>query len=287
MRPLLHIGTDTLTLDSVAASLGDGAGADGAVVTFLGLVRNHNLGRSVRYLEYEAYEAAGAQGVRADCRGNRRAVAGRAARAASPHRPSADRRGEHRDCGASPHRGDAYAACRYAIERVKQIAPIWKREFFDGGDVWIEGATANPTTTGRGGRRAPGMRVTVRLFARLRDITGASELARELAPGATIGDVWRQLAGEFPELSRYERSISSAVNADYARMDQVHRRRGRDRVSPPVSGDRRAFDVRRSTARRARANDEPRTTNVNDARTTNHEHVMFDKLTPKNSATRI
>jgi len=41
-------------------------------------------------------------------------------------------------------RGDAYAACRYAIERVKQIAPIWKREFFDGGDVWIEGATANP-----------------------------------------------------------------------------------------------------------------------------------------------
>jgi molybdopterin synthase catalytic subunit len=44
----------------------------------------------------------------------------------------------------SPHRGDAYAACRYAIERVKQIAPIWKREFFDGGDVWIEGATADP-----------------------------------------------------------------------------------------------------------------------------------------------
>ena len=45
---------------------------------------------------------------------------------------------------ASAHRGDAFAACRYAIERVKQIAPIWKREFFDGGDVWIEGATANP-----------------------------------------------------------------------------------------------------------------------------------------------
>ena len=46
------------------------------------------------------------------------------------------------------------------------------------------------------------MRVTVRLFARLRDIAGASELAREVAPGATIGDVWRQLAGEFPELAR-------------------------------------------------------------------------------------
>jgi len=44
----------------------------------------------------------------------------------------------------SPHRGDAYAACRYAIERIKQIAPIWKREFFEGGDVWIEGAVADP-----------------------------------------------------------------------------------------------------------------------------------------------
>ena len=44
----------------------------------------------------------------------------------------------------SPHRGDAYAACRYAIERIKQIAPIWKHEFFEGGEVWIEGATANP-----------------------------------------------------------------------------------------------------------------------------------------------
>src|SRR5207237_6717057 len=48
----------------------------------------------------------------------------------------------------SPHRGNAYAACRYAIERVKQIAPVWKREFFDGGDMWIEGATANPSDEG-------------------------------------------------------------------------------------------------------------------------------------------
>jgi molybdopterin synthase catalytic subunit len=45
---------------------------------------------------------------------------------------------------ASPHRGDAYSSCRYVIERVKQIAPVWKREYFDGGDVWIEGATADP-----------------------------------------------------------------------------------------------------------------------------------------------
>jgi molybdopterin synthase catalytic subunit len=45
---------------------------------------------------------------------------------------------------ASPHRGDAFSACRYAIERVKQIVPIWKHEHFEGGDVWLEGATADP-----------------------------------------------------------------------------------------------------------------------------------------------
>jgi molybdopterin synthase catalytic subunit len=44
---------------------------------------------------------------------------------------------------ASAHRAEAYAASRYAIERVKQIAPIWKREYFEGGDVWIEGAVAD------------------------------------------------------------------------------------------------------------------------------------------------
>ena len=48
---------------------------------------------------------------------------------------------------ASPHRADAFAASRYAIERIKQIVPIWKHEYFEGGDVWIEGATADPGNT--------------------------------------------------------------------------------------------------------------------------------------------
>jgi molybdopterin converting factor subunit 1 len=80
------------------------------------------------------------------------------------------------------------------------------------------------------------MRVTVRLFARLREIAGSAEMAREVASGATIGGVWRQLADEFPALEPYERSISSAVNADYARMDtELH---DGDEVAflPPVSG---------------------------------------------------
>ena len=80
------------------------------------------------------------------------------------------------------------------------------------------------------------MRVTVRLFARLRDITGSAELARDIAPGATIGSVWRELAHEYPALGPYERSISSAVNLDHARMDTELREGDEIAFLPPVSG---------------------------------------------------
>lgn len=80
------------------------------------------------------------------------------------------------------------------------------------------------------------MRVTVKLFARLRDIAGTSEFARDVAPGSTIGTVWRDLAGEFPELANYERSISSALNADYAKMNQVLSDGDEVAFLPPVSG---------------------------------------------------
>jgi len=80
------------------------------------------------------------------------------------------------------------------------------------------------------------MRVTVRLFARLRDIAGASELARDVAPGSTVRDVWRDLAREFPAFGEYERSISSAVNADYARLDRAVEAGDEVAFLPPVSG---------------------------------------------------
>ena len=141
----LRIGPEPLDLPRVASAVADAAdGRDGAVVTFLGLVRNHNAGRRVRYLEYEAYAplAVKAFGRIADEIRERWP----SARLALHHRVGRLEIGEASVAIAarSPHRGDAYAACRYAIERVKQIAPIWKREFFDGGDVWVEGATADP-----------------------------------------------------------------------------------------------------------------------------------------------
>ena len=146
--PLLRIGREPLDLERMAealtASAGETAGADGAVATFLGLVRNHNVGRRVRYLEYEAYEPLAVKAferIAAEVRERWPGV-----RLALHHRIGRLEIGEASVAitARSPHRGDACAACRYTIERVKQIAPIWKREFFEGGDAWIEGATADP-----------------------------------------------------------------------------------------------------------------------------------------------
>jgi molybdopterin converting factor subunit 1 len=80
------------------------------------------------------------------------------------------------------------------------------------------------------------MRVTVRLFARLRDIAGSGELARDAPAGATVGDVWRGLVTEFPEMARYQASISSAVNADYAKMTAALVDGDEVAFLPPVSG---------------------------------------------------
>jgi len=143
--PLFAIGPAPLALEPlVSAVAADSDGVDGAVVTFYGLVRNHNQGRRVQFLEYEAYEPLA---MRAFARIDEE-VRGRwpGMRLALHHRTG---RLEIGDASvaivtASPHRADAFAACRYAIERVKQIVPVWKREYFDGGDVWIEGATADP-----------------------------------------------------------------------------------------------------------------------------------------------
>ena len=138
----MSIGAAPLRIDRlVSAVRGD---EDGAIVSFLGVVRNHNAGRRVRYLEYQAYEPLALT------------VFGRIASEARERWPGVQVGIDHRIgrleigeasvaiAAASAHRTDAFAACRYVIERVKQIAPIWKHEFFEGGDEWIEGATADP-----------------------------------------------------------------------------------------------------------------------------------------------
>jgi molybdopterin synthase catalytic subunit len=134
----------THPIDAAVLVSAVGAGNTGAITTFAGLVRDHNQGRRVTHLVYEAYEPLAERAL------------GRIVEEVCEQWPSATLAVHHRIgrleigetsvviAAASPHRADAFAACRYTIERVKQIVPIWKHEYFEGGDVWIEGATADP-----------------------------------------------------------------------------------------------------------------------------------------------
>jgi molybdopterin converting factor subunit 1 len=80
------------------------------------------------------------------------------------------------------------------------------------------------------------VRISVRLFARLREITGRAELSREVPEGATAQTAWDALVGEFPELAGYTTSISVAVNEDYARMTTTIGDGDEIAFLPPVSG---------------------------------------------------
>ena len=80
------------------------------------------------------------------------------------------------------------------------------------------------------------MRVTVRLFARLRDLAGTGELVRELPDAATVQTVWTALTAEMPSLAQYEGSMSVAVNAEYARMAAALHDGDEVAFLPPVSG---------------------------------------------------
>lgn len=111
--------------------------SNGAVVTFLGSTRNSTAERRVLYLEYEAYRPmADNQFARiADEIQERWGISD----VAIAHRLG---RLEIGDLSlvvaiASPHRKEAFEASAYAIDRIKQIVPIWKKEFFEGGEVWV------------------------------------------------------------------------------------------------------------------------------------------------------
>ena len=141
---LVAVTADPLDLQSLITATTQGASGAGAVATFTGLVRGRNQGRTVRFLEYEAYEPLAVRALERitdEVRGVWPTV-----RMGVHHRIGRLDIGEASIIivAISPHRAEAFAACRYAIERVKQIVPIWKREHFDGGEVWLEGATADP-----------------------------------------------------------------------------------------------------------------------------------------------
>jgi molybdopterin synthase catalytic subunit len=137
------VTSQRLEMDALV-HLVSGSGGFGAIATFVGVVRNHNQNRTVTHLEYEAYEPLAVKALEQIRREAAEQWAG--GQLAVHHRIGRLEIGEASIviAAASAHRADAFAVCRYVIERVKQIVPIWKHEFFEGGEVWIEGATANP-----------------------------------------------------------------------------------------------------------------------------------------------
>jgi len=114
---------------------------DGAVVIFEGIVRNHARGKGVRYLEYQAYESMALHKIEEIGAHARNEFAIRDI--AIVHRLGRLDPGE---CSVAivvvaAHRAAAFDACRYAIDAIKKIVPIWKKEFYEDGEIWVEGPT--------------------------------------------------------------------------------------------------------------------------------------------------
>jgi len=132
---VVHLTRSPIDLAALQAP----APSDGALCLFVGVVRDHNGGRAVSHLEYEAYEEMALVEMQAI----EREVRGRW--------PVGDVRIVHRLGGlsigeasvavavVSAHRAEAFEACRYAIDTLKKTVPIWKKEFYADGSAWIEG----------------------------------------------------------------------------------------------------------------------------------------------------
>ncbi len=133
MKRLIEVTDNVLCVDEVVSRVADPA--IGAVVTFVGVVRGVTEGREVLYLEYEAYQAMAEQTLRQ--------IADEVREQWSDIREVAImHRVGHLEIGetvvvialSAAHRAQTFDALRYAIDRIKEIAPIWKKE------VWADGA---------------------------------------------------------------------------------------------------------------------------------------------------
>jgi MoaE-MoaD fusion protein len=114
-------------------------GEDGAVVNFEGVVRNNTKGRATRFLDYECYEAMAIK-VMAQL-GREIAAAHTIGRIAMVHRLGRMDIGETSVAivVTAPHRKPAFDAALEGINRLKRTVPIWKKEHFEDGEVWVEG----------------------------------------------------------------------------------------------------------------------------------------------------
>jgi molybdopterin synthase catalytic subunit len=137
---MIHVAIVDRPIDPQALLRRVGGDGDGAVVLFLGTVRDRTEGRPVAALEYEAYPSMAERVLRAIAEGA--AAAYEVSAVAVEHRVGRLDVGETSVAVAvsAPHRDHAYRASREIMERLKREAPIWKRErYADGGAAWLGG----------------------------------------------------------------------------------------------------------------------------------------------------
>lgn len=137
VEDIYRIVRERIPTEEIAAALK--APADGAVIVFEGIVRNHSRGKQTLYLEYEAYEAMALAKMREIGAQMREQFA--IDRLAMVHRLGRIEIGETSVVIAvsAAHRGAAFDACRYGIDALKRAVPIWKRGYFADGAVWADG----------------------------------------------------------------------------------------------------------------------------------------------------
>jgi molybdopterin synthase catalytic subunit len=142
---MIEITHDPLDPEAVTASVR--RDTNGAVVTFLGTTRGLTGGREVTHLEYEAYRPMADNTLAriVDEIQQRWDIED----VAVHHRLG---RLEIGDVSlvvavASPHREAAFDACRYSVDRIKQLVPIWKKEVFEGGEIWVGSQQGPPAKT--------------------------------------------------------------------------------------------------------------------------------------------
>lgn len=138
----IAIGREPIDVAALEREVSDPAA--GAIVTFTGITRRDNAGRRVIRLEYEAYEAMALAEMRKLAReaGERWKIV----RIAIAHRVGTVDIGETSVAiaVAAAHRAEAFDACRFAIDRLKEAVPIWKKEYFEGGEIWIGCQSSHP-----------------------------------------------------------------------------------------------------------------------------------------------
>ena len=136
---MIHITSDPLEPNSVTEIVRNNS--NGAVITFLGTTRDSTDGKNVNYLEYEAYQPMAQNMIQQifDEVKERWEIED----LAISHRLGKVEIGEISMVVAisSPHRKQAFEAGQYSIDRLKEIVPIWKKEFFDNGEEWVGSET--------------------------------------------------------------------------------------------------------------------------------------------------